>query len=184
MEQLQKQGKIRYWGLSLNTFYPGPEADFLMERKLGYGFQIVLNLINQRGLPVIKKAHAAGYGIIVRMPLQFGLLTGKFTRDTRFEQNDHRAFRFPPSLLERSLNDLEPLWRRAEALHLSPTAYALSYILSHPEVSTVIPGIKTPEQAVGNTSAMVRLPAEEFGFLEKYYHEKLTVLLDLMEKQG
>jgi aryl-alcohol dehydrogenase-like predicted oxidoreductase len=184
MEQLQKEGKIRYWGLSLNTFSPEPEADFLMEHKSGYGFQIVLNLINQRGLALIKKAHAAGYGIIARMPLQFGLLTGKFTKDTRFEKNDHRHFRLPPPLLARSLDDLQPVFKRAEALGMSKTAYALSYILSYPEVSTVIPGIKTPEQAVSNTSGICKLPAEELTFLENYYEEKLISLLTLIEKQG
>jgi len=184
MEQLQKEGKIRYWGLSLNTFYPGPEADFLMERNLGYGFQIVFNVINQRGLPVIQKAHASGYGIIARMPLQFGLLTGKFTKETRFEKDDHRSFRLPPPLLERSLDDLQPVFERAEALGMSKTAYALSYISSYPEISTVIPGIKTPEQAVSNTSDIIGLPAEELEFLEKYYDEKLSALMTLMEKQG
>src|SRR4029079_11162476 len=56
MQELQKQGKIRYWGLSLNTFDPFPEADFLMQYALanarpddlvGRGFQLVLNILNQ-----------------------------------------------------------------------------------------------------------------------------------------
>jgi aryl-alcohol dehydrogenase-like predicted oxidoreductase len=184
MQQLQKEGKIRYWGLSLNTFHPEPEAEFLMERNLGYGFQIVFNIINQKGLDIIKKAYAGGFGIIARMPLQFGLLTGKFNKNTRFEKNDHRAFRLPPSLLERSLEDLQPVWQRADDMGMSKTAYALSYILSYPEISTVIPGIKTPEQAVSNTSGIIRLPAEELKFLENHYGEKLAALLALMEKQG
>lgn len=75
MQDLQQQGKIRYWGISLNTFDAEPEAAFLLKNKLGNGFQLVLNIINQKSLPLIKKAHENGYGIIVRMPLQFGLLT-------------------------------------------------------------------------------------------------------------
>ena len=78
MEELQKQGKIRYWGLSLNTFDPFPEADLLMKNHLGNGFQLVLNILNQKALPILEKANKNGYGVIARMPLQFGLLTGKF----------------------------------------------------------------------------------------------------------
>ena len=78
MEELQKQGKIRYWGLSLNTFDPFPEADLLMKHNFGNGFQLVLNILNQKALPILEKANKDGYGVIARMPLQFGLLTGKF----------------------------------------------------------------------------------------------------------
>jgi hypothetical protein len=46
---------IRYWGLSLNTFDPLPEADFLMKANLGNGFQLVLNILNQRALPFLRK---------------------------------------------------------------------------------------------------------------------------------
>ncbi len=184
MEQLQKEGKIRYWGLSLNTFNPEPEARFLMERNLGHGFQIVFNIINQRGLPVIRETNEAGYGIIARMPLQFGLLTGKFDKNTRFGKNDHRAFRLPPPLLSESLNTLEPIWKKADESHISKTALALSYILSYDEVSTVIPGIKTPEQAKLNTSGIIRLSKDDLDFIRNLYQEKFTLLMELMEKQG
>ncbi len=184
MEQLQKEGKIRYWGLSLNTFHPGPEAEFLMNRNLGNGFQIVFNIINQRGLPVIQQAHAAGYGIIARMPLQFGLLTGKFNKNTRFDKNDHRAFRLPSPLLSKSLDALEPIWEKADEMNISKTALALSYILSYNEVSTVIPGIKTPEQAKLNTTGITGLSKEDLDFIRNLYHEKFTLLMELMEKQG
>ncbi|RYF78502.1 MAG: aldo/keto reductase, partial [Chitinophagaceae bacterium] len=98
MERLKEQGKIRYWGLSLNTFYPSPEADFLIERRLGDGFQLVFNLMNQRASNTIKKAAASGYGVIARMPLQFGLLTGKFSSQSSFAADDHRSFRLTPEI--------------------------------------------------------------------------------------
>src|SRR6476620_6477715 len=84
MKELQKQGKIRYWGLSLNTFDPFPEAEVLMKHHLGNGFQLVLNILNQRALPILEKTNKNGYGIIARMPLQFGLLTGKFDGNSAF----------------------------------------------------------------------------------------------------
>ncbi len=181
MERLQKEGKIRYWGLSLNTFYPVPEAEFLIKNNLGYGFQIVFNIINQKGLSVIRKANAAGYGIIARMPLQFGLLTGKFDKYTRFDKNDHRAFRLPPPVLSKSLDFLEDVWKKTTDNNFSKTAYALSYILSFKEISTVIPGIKTPEQARLNTSGISELSKSDLDFLENLYQEKLYKLVIMME---
>ncbi len=184
MEQLQQEGKIRYWGLSLNTFHPEPEADFLMERALGSGFQIVFNLINQRGLPMIQKAYAAGYGIIARMPLQFGLLTGKFDRNSRFDKDDHRFFRLTPEFLAQSLDVLDDMWETADKDHFSKTTLALSYILGYQEVSTVIPGIRTPEQARQNTSGIVPLPKADLDFMEQFFKEKLYKLVERMEEIG
>src|SRR5258705_889148 len=76
MQELLHQGKIRYWRLSLNTFDPEPEARFLIDNKLANGFQLVLNILNQKALNLLHDANTKGYGIIARMPLQFGLLTG------------------------------------------------------------------------------------------------------------
>ncbi|HVE60977.1 MAG TPA: aldo/keto reductase, partial [Chitinophagaceae bacterium] len=107
MQILKQQGKIRYWGLSLNTFYPDPEAGFLMQNNLADGFQLVFNIINQRAYNLINKAGGKGYGIIARMPLQFGLLTGKFSSSTSFKPDDHRSFRLTPEVLKRALSFLE-----------------------------------------------------------------------------
>lgn len=184
MEELQKAGKIKYWGLSLNTFHPEIEAGFLIERNLGSGFQIVFNIINQRGLEVIKTARAKGYGIIARMPLQFGLLTGKFTKDTKFEKNDHRAFRLTPEILSTSLEYLEDVWKQSSKYGISKTSLSLSFILSFIEVSTVIPGIKTPEQAIMNTTGIIKLSEDDLNELIKLYNEKLFHIVDFMERQG
>src|SRR5215831_17219865 len=56
MQHLQQKGKIRYWGLSLNTFDPATEGDYLIKNKLGNGLQLVLNILNQKALTLIKKA--------------------------------------------------------------------------------------------------------------------------------
>ncbi len=184
MEQLQKEGKIRYWGLSLNTFHPEPEADFLMEKGLGSGFQIVFNIINQRGLPVIRKAAAEGYGIIARMPLQFGLLTGKFDRNSRFEKDDHRFYRLTPDFLAQSLDRLDEIWEAVEKEYVSKTALALGYILAYREISTVIPGMKTGEQVLQNTTGIVPLPKADLDFMEQFFKEKLYKLVERMEEIG
>lgn len=184
MAQLKKEGKIRYWGLSLNTFHPQAEADYLIEQKLGDGFQLVYNLVNQRALPVIKNAAANGYGIIARMPLQFGLLTGKFSSATVFETDDHRSFRLTPDVLADALKILEQeVWPLAKKEHLTPTQLALGFILSYPEVSTIIPGIRTVKHVEQNTVGLRLLQPESRLFLEQI-SAKWEAVVRLMETKG
>ncbi|MBN1542011.1 aldo/keto reductase [candidate division KSB1 bacterium] len=184
MNRLKEQGKVRYWGLSLSTYNPFPEADFLLQNRVGDGFQLVYNLINQRADALIQRAAAAGYGVIARMPLQFGLLTGKFTRETRFAADDHRRFRLPPQVLERALETLEPVWELADAHGTSKTGLALSFVLANPGVSTVIPGIKTEKQAVENCREPVSLAERELARLKERYAAEWEALLREMEEAG
>ncbi len=184
MEDLKRSGKIRYWGLSLNTFHPQPEAEYLIDKKYGDGFQLVFNIINQRASEVLKLASRAGFGIIARMPLQFGLLTGKFKTDSRFDAGDHRSFRLTPEIIQtanKKLND--KVWPIGHHLHLNETSMALSYILSHPEISTVIPGIRTQEQVKLNTTGLTQLDADTLKTIE-HPDMKWNQLVDLLEKQG
>jgi aryl-alcohol dehydrogenase-like predicted oxidoreductase len=185
MELLKQQGKIRYWGLSLNTFYPDAEANYLMERNLGDGFQLVFNLINQKAIQVIRNAYKKGYGIIARMPLQFGLLTGKFSSNTKFEKDDHRSFRLTPEIIEKTLKVLEEkIWAVADEEQLSKTQLALSFILSFKEISTIIPGIRTPEHVLQNTEGLKQLKKENAEFLQSLSETDWKPVLELMEKQG
>ena len=184
LEQLRQQGKIRYWGLSLNTFAPEPEADYMLNNDLSDGFQLVFNLINQHALPLLEKAHQSGKGIIVRMPLQFGLLTGKFDKDTRFATNDHRHFRLTPEILNTSLEALEEAWPLCDKYGISKTALSMSFILSFPEVSTVIPGIKTPQQAETNAQGVVQLDTEDRDFMVSLFDSHFRQVLQQMQQQG
>jgi aryl-alcohol dehydrogenase-like predicted oxidoreductase len=184
MQLLQQQGKIRYWGISLNTFDPFPEADFFLNNNLGSGFQLVLNLINQRSLSLVKNAAARGYGIIARMPLQFGLLTGKFSVDSHFEITDHRRNRLTPAIIKSSNEALQNTWELCNKYQVSKTQLALSYILSYNQVSTVIPGIRTPEHVQLNTSGLVKLAPEDINFIEREGQATLASLLSVIEKQG
>ncbi|WP_423820229.1 aldo/keto reductase [Salinimicrobium sp. TIG7-5_MAKvit] len=176
MQMLQKQGKIRYWGLSLNTYEPNPEAEYLMENKLGSGFQLVLNMINQKALPLTKKASGAGYGIIARMPLQFGLLTGKFDTGAEFPENDHRNKRLTSEVIDAYKNGMKDIWPLCEKYGLTKTELAMSFILSHSEISTVIPGIRTAEQAEKNTRGITQLQEEDLQLI------KNADLVSLMKK--
>jgi aryl-alcohol dehydrogenase-like predicted oxidoreductase len=185
MELLKQQGKIRYWGLSLNTFYPDPEADYLMQKNLADGFQLVFNLINQKAIGVITKANQKGYGIIARMPLQFGLLTGKFSANTKFEKDDHRSFRLTPEIIEDTLTILrDKVWSVAEKEQLNETQLALSYILSFPEISTTIPGIRTAEHVSQNTEGLKQLKKEHVELLQSLSENDWQPVVEMMEKQG
>ena len=180
MEQLKSEGKIRYWGISLNTFNPYPEAEYLIERNLADGFQLVLNIINQRSLKLIQSANKNGYGVIARIPLQFGLLTGKFNKATRFDKNDHRFFRLKPEFLIELLDALDDVWTIAEKYNVDKTTFALSFIMNHIGVSTVIPGIKTPEQADKNTKPLIKISEEDMNLLHQLFDEKFNALVDKM----
>lgn len=184
MQQLQKEGKIRHWGISLNTFAPEAEADFFMENGIGSGFQLVLNIINQKALPLVKKAAANGYGVIARMPLQFGLLTGKFNTETTFDENDHRRNRLTPDVIEATNTALQPVWQLCEKYGINQTQLAISYVLSYDEISTVIPGIRTPQHVSSNTQGLVKLNAEDMRLMENLGSTSFAQLMQLIQEKG
>jgi aryl-alcohol dehydrogenase-like predicted oxidoreductase len=184
MQLLQKQGKIRYWGLSLNTFDPGPEVDFLMKNDLGNGFQLVLNMINQKALPILRQVDEKRFGMIARMPLQFGLLTGKFDASSTFSKNDHRQKRLTPEVVTAVNKATEPVWRLCDKYHLNKTQLALSYVLSYPQIATVIPGIRTAQHVEQNTKGLIRLEPGDIKFIEELGESGFAGVMELIKKQG
>jgi aryl-alcohol dehydrogenase-like predicted oxidoreductase len=184
MQHLQQQGKIRYWGLSLNTFAPVPEADFLFTQQFGNGLQLVLNLLNQYALPLLDKATAAGYGIIARMPLQFGLLTGKFDNGASFAANDHRKNRITNTVISTANTALQKVWQLCQKYGCTKTQLALSYILSYPQVSTIIPGIRTPQHVQLNTSGIFPLQQADKALIEQLGTTDLATVMQLIQQQG
>ncbi len=184
MQSLQQKGMIRYWGLSLNTFEPDADAEFLIKNNLGNGFQLVLNIINQKALPLLKIAAANGYGIIARMPLQFGLLTGKFDTNAHFSDNDHRKNRLTKEVIDATLTATEPVWKLCSKYNCTKTQLALSYILSCKEVSTIIPGIRTPEQVKLNTEGLFQLDEPDVKMIEQLGLTSFVELMELIRKQG
>jgi len=202
MMQLQKQGKIRYWGLSLNTFDPFPEAEFLIENNLGNarpparlshsggddlvgrGFQLVLNILNQKALPLLMLAKEKRLGIIARMPLQFGLLTGKFDPSSTFPENDHRHKRLTPEVISTTNKTLEPVWQLCDKYNITKTQLALRYVLSYAEVSTIIPGIRTPQHVAQNTSGLIQLDQGDIKMIEELGATDFIPVMELIKQQG
>lgn len=181
MDQLQKQGKIKYWGLSVNTFEPITDAEFLIEKKLGNGFQLVLNLINKNALTLLQSCYENGYGVIVRMALQFGILTGKFDTVFSFANNDHRQKRVTTTIVQETNKTLEIVWQLCNKYNCSKTQLALSYILSYNQVSTVIAGIRTAEQVLLNTRGLFVLTNEDKQLIEQ---TDTSQLMHMILQQG
>jgi aryl-alcohol dehydrogenase-like predicted oxidoreductase len=186
MESLRASGKIRYWGVSAATFAPAPEAEYLLAHRLGHGVQLVLNVVNQRARRLLPRLREAGYGVIARMPFQFGLLTGGITRDTRFPSDDHRSGRLTPTVLEQVLPILdERVWPVGAQLGLSPTALALAYCASYDEVSTIIPGIRTPQQAEVNANALNAVTAAQRAELRQHLEDDaIASVADILQRQA
>ena len=193
MHLLQQQGKIRYWGLSLNTFDPVPEATCLINENIGNarpddlfgrGFQLVLNILNQKALPLLTKVNQIGYGIIARMPLQFGLLTGKFDKGATFSDNDHRKNRLTKEVIDSCANALIPVWELCKKYNCTKTQLALSYILSYLEVSTIIAGIRTAEQVHLNTTGLFQLEKPDIELIEVLGETDFSAVMKLIQQQG
>ncbi len=132
--------------------------------------QVNFNLADQRAvdLGLLDLAAERDTGIIGRTPLAFGYLSGGLTGDETFVGSDHRA-NWPR----------EQLRRRAEAASLfgatdqrrTRAQYALGYCLSHSEISTVIPGMLTPEHVceIVAASELAPLPPADLGAIRTYH---------------
>ncbi len=159
--RLKDEGKIRNCGVSVEKVEEGIKA---IEFPLVSTVQIIFNMFRQRPAELFFALAAdRNVGIIVRVPLASGLLTGRFGRSTVFEKGDHRLSNRQGEMFDRGETfagvDYETGIEAVEELtHYFPERdklplYALKWILSFPAVSCVIPGASRPEQAVENARA-------------------------------
>jgi aryl-alcohol dehydrogenase-like predicted oxidoreductase len=152
--------------------------------------QIVFNIFRQRPAELFfEQASHRDVGVIVRVPLASGLLTGKFGRDSRFGADDHRNFNrhgeqfdagetFAGVDFERGLEVVEEL-RGLVPPGATMAQLALRWILGFEAVSTVIPGAKTAEQALANAAAadLPPLPPEALQRIAALYAERVAPLV-------
>jgi aryl-alcohol dehydrogenase-like predicted oxidoreductase len=137
----------------------------------------------------LSAARERNVGVIARVPLASGLLTGKFNRDTKFSATDHRNFNrhgesfdvgetFAGVDYETALAAVEQL-RSLVPADSTMAQMALRWILMNDGVSTVIPGAKTPEQAQGNAAAadLPELPASTMARVAALYRERIAPLV-------
>jgi len=153
---LREQGKILHAGWSVQSFQETNHASILdLHHELIDVIQVRYNLLEREAeKELFPKAMKYGTGVIVRIPILFGLLTGKFTRESRFGEDDHRRFNLSPEKLDTYLSGLEkmkPLFERYPDQTMAQVS--LRFCISHPACHTVIPGAKTPDQVKDNCAA-------------------------------
>ena len=143
IQKLKQQGKLRYFGVSINDYQP-ENAIGLIETGVVDTVQVIYNIFEQspeeRLFPACERKNV---GVIVRVALDEGGLTGKITPDTTFAEDDFRAKYFRG---DRKEQVYEHLKRIVSDLGISLDQLpetALRYVLSHPAVSTVIPGMRS-----------------------------------------
>jgi len=161
LSTLVDEGRIANWGVSVERCDEALEA--LRHPGLA-SIQIVVNLFRRKPFEVVTKAASdAGVGIIARVPLASGLLSGKYNATTQFAANDHRNYNRDGSAFDvgetfagvpfdvgvaaaRDVAALTPEgWTTAQ--------FALGWLAQQPGISTVIPGARTPDQARANAAA-------------------------------
>lgn len=159
MEMLQSLGKIRYWGISISLPQDGIE---IVRNRWGYTLQVLYNVLNQAPAEeLLPLAAENGYGIIARVPLASGLLTGKFRPDTTFAANDVRQNFFTPRRLQEALHRVDEMRGIVGGATKTLSEAALQFVLANPAVSTVIPGARNVHQVEANVAASGRkLPVE------------------------
>jgi len=156
LEKLKRQGKVLHAGLSVQSFKETEQAHLLdRHHDLLDCIQVRYNLLEREAEKVLfPKALEYGFGVIVRIPLLFGLLTGKFTRQSTFGDDDHRRMNLSPEKLDEYLTQvdaLRPLYERYPDQTMAQVS--LRFCFTHPACHTVIPGAKTPEQVADNCTA-------------------------------
>lgn len=143
IQQLKKQGKIRFFGVSINDHQPA-NAIRLIETGVVDTVQVIYNLFDQSPedelFPVCQKYDV---GVIVRVPFDEGGLTGRITPDTVFPEGDFRNGYFKDDRKREVYERVQKLTQELGADIAKAPEIALRYILSHPAVSTVIPGMRS-----------------------------------------
>lgn len=186
-DRLREEGKIRNLGVSVEKVEQALKA---IEYPNVTTVQIIFNIFRQRPAELLfPEAERRDVGIIVRVPLASGLLTGRYDRTTRFAEGDHRFFNrqgeafdrgetFAGVPLDVGLDAVDEIRRLfPDRDNLAPIA--LRWILDHPQVSTVIPGASSPEQVASNLQAVTLPPItdRQRQAIDRIYTERIRPLV-------
>ena len=152
VDRLKRAGKVRAFGISVNRWEPTNVVEALRTGLID-SVQVVHNIFDQEPeqelLPLCQEM---GVAIISRVPFDEGSLTGTLTKDTRWPDGDFRNQYFPPARLAESVERVERLKSEVPDGMTLPEM-ALRFILSHPAVSTVIPGMRRLSHVEANMAA-------------------------------
>jgi aryl-alcohol dehydrogenase-like predicted oxidoreductase len=187
LDRLQREGKIRHYGVSVETV---EEGLICLEHPNVKSLQIIFNMFRQKPLEkLIPEAYQKGVGLLVRLPLASGLLTGKFTAEHVFESDDHRRFNengeafnvgetFAGLGFRKGVELADQLKWIAEG-RKSMASAALRWILDQREITCIIPGFKNVKQVEDNLSALDTNPfsEEEKQEIQRFYQEKVKDII-------
>ncbi len=152
-QRLKKQGKIKAFGVSINDHEPESALSIVASGEID-SVQVIYNLFDQRPAErLFPLAQEQGVAVIARVPFDEGSLAGRFTPETKFPRGDWRAGYFKGERLAETCTRVEELKKLLgpEARDLS--TLALKFVLAHPAVSTVIPGMRRREHVEQNCTA-------------------------------
>jgi aryl-alcohol dehydrogenase-like predicted oxidoreductase len=169
LDRLQEAGKVKNYGVSVEKV---EEARMALHYPGVKTIQVIFNIFRQKPAEeVFPLAEERNIGVIARVPLASGLLSGKMSADREFSEDDHRNFNREGQAFDRGETfsgvNFETGLRAVEELKdLVPEGYtlaqlALRWILMHPAVSCAIPGAKRPDQAEDNLAAAEMPPLLE-----------------------
>lgn len=172
LERQKKAGKIRYYGVSINNTEEGIAA---ANGGRSDAIQTEYNLLDQepaeKVFPLAKKLNV---GVIARVPLRRGLLTGKLTLQDqeRFAKDDVRARNFAGDKFAKELQKVEQLRFLVKGPVRSLTQAAIAFCIADPAVSVVIPGARDAQQMRENASAAdIGLPAEDLAKVRELWRK-------------
>ncbi len=152
IKRLTNEGKVKHWGVSINDYQPENVLNTL-ETGVIETVQFIFNIFHQKPeeklLPYAKEHNI---GLIARVPLDEGGLSGKFTLDTVFPEGDFRSWYFGGDNLKELVKRTNKLKKIMDGEAKTLVELALRWILTHEEVSTVIPGMRKVEYAEQNTA--------------------------------
>jgi aryl-alcohol dehydrogenase-like predicted oxidoreductase len=183
LRKLQTEGKIRNFGASVESM---DEALLCVEQPGLASLQIIFNIFRQKAIATLfPKAMEKNIAIIVRLPLASGLLSGKFTKETKFGAKDHRSFNrdgqqfnvgetFAGIPFERGVELAEGM-KAFVPEGLNMVQLAQRWILDFDAVTVIIPGASSVKQAKQNAEAsdLPKLPRELHERLESYYRTEV-----------
>lgn len=166
LEKAKADGEIRHWGVSLNTV---EECDLAAAQKRPAVMQMEYNVINQEAAPSFARAKKAGLGVISRVPLKRGFLSGRIDEAFEFAEGDRRKRILSPDNIRKFQTQLRRVQEVAAQLGVKPAEAAIRFCVSNPDVSCVIPGIRTSEQSRQNAKSGEPLPPEAVKRLEEVF---------------
>lgn len=167
LEKLKTEGKIREYGVSLDWRI---ELENVLDTTKSKAAEVFFNALYQEMLPAFPKAQAQGMGLIVKVPLDSGWLSGRYRGNHKFEDVRNR---WSPEVLARR-QDLIEKFAMLVPEGTSMAHAALQFVLDQPEVSTVIPGAKTVTQALDNfAAANKQLSAETIQAMRNLWRREI-----------